>query len=140
MRSCARRPRSRACARRSSGCSRSSRLIVAAVGVYGVVGYLVGQRTQEIAVRLALGARRRTVLAWMVWEGLRPVSLGLIAGVAASVAGRGSSSGMLFGVTATDLPTYAAVVALLFAIACGAVLIPARRATRVDPMTALRAE
>ena len=89
-------------------------------------------------MRLALGARRRTVLAWMAWEGLRPVLLGSIAGVAASVAGTRLVAGMLFGVTPTDLPTYAAVVALLVTIACGAVLIPARRATRVEPMTVLR--
>jgi putative ABC transport system permease protein len=115
-------------------------LLLAAVGVYGVVGYVVGQRTQEIAVRLALGARQRTVLTWVMWDGLRPIALGLFAGVLLALAATRWISGMLFQISPTDAPTYAAVVGLLFAIACAAVWIPARRAARVDPMTALRSE
>jgi putative ABC transport system permease protein len=115
-------------------------LLLAAVGVYGVVGYVVGQRTQEIAVRLALGARQQTVLTWVMWDGLRPIALGLVAGLFLAVGATRWISGMLFQVSPTDVPTYATVVGLLLAIACAAVWIPARRAARVDPMTALRAE
>jgi putative ABC transport system permease protein len=115
-------------------------LVLAAVGVYGVVGYLVGQRTQEIALRLALGAGQRTVLKWIFWEGLRPVVLGLIAGVAGALAATRVIAGMLFQVSPTDAPTYVAVVALLLGIACLAVWIPARRAATVNPMEALRSD
>jgi putative ABC transport system permease protein len=115
-------------------------LLLAAVGVYGVIGYLVGQRTQEIAVRLALGARQRTVLTLMLWEGLRPIALGLTAGVVASLAVTRLVANMLFQTSPTDVATYAAVLAILTATACAAVLIPARRASRIEPMAALRAE
>jgi putative ABC transport system permease protein len=115
-------------------------LVLAAVGVYGVVGYVVGQRTQEIALRLALGAGERTVLTWIFWEGLRPVALGLITGVAAALGATRVMAGMLFQISPTDAPTYAAVVALLFATACVAVWIPARRAAAVNPMDALRSD
>ncbi len=113
-------------------------LLLAAVGVYGVVGYLVGQRSQEIAVRLALGARRRTVLLLVLREGLRPVAIGLVVGLGAALGVTRALSGMLFGIAPTDVPTYAAVIAMLLAVACGAVLIPARRAANADPMAALR--
>jgi putative ABC transport system permease protein len=115
-------------------------ITLAAVGVYGVVGYVVGQRQQEIAVRLALGAERRSVLAWIAWEGLRPVSVGLSIGLLCAIAGTRVVSGLLFGVTATDVPTYASVIGLLLTMAGVAVMLPARRAARVDPMTALRSE
>ncbi len=115
-------------------------LLLAAVGVYGVVGYVVGQRTQEIAVRLALGARQRTVLAWVMWDGLRPIALGLFAGVLLAIGATRWISGMLFQISPTDAPTYITVVGLLLAIACAAVWLPARRAARTDPMMALRAE
>jgi putative ABC transport system permease protein len=115
-------------------------LLLAAIGVYGVVGYLVGQRTQEIAVRLALGARRRTVLGLMFWEGLRPIGLGIVAGIVASLAATRFVSNMLFETSPTDAATYAVVVALLAGIGCVAVLIPARRAARIEPMAALRSE
>jgi putative ABC transport system permease protein len=115
-------------------------VVLASVGVYGVVGYLVGQRTQEIAVRLALGARQRSVLTLMLWEGLRPITCGLAAGLMASLAATRLVSDMLFQTSPTDAATYATVIVLLFAVACAAVLIPARRAARVEPMAALRAE
>ena len=115
-------------------------LLLAAVGVYGVVGYLVGQRTQEIAVRLALGARQRTVLTLMLWEGMRPIAFGVAAGIAASLAATRLVSNMLFKTSPTDLATYAAVVAILSATACAAVLIPARRAANIAPAAALRSE
>jgi putative ABC transport system permease protein len=115
-------------------------LLLAAIGVSGVVGYLVGQRTQEIAVRLALGARRRTVLTLMLLEGLRPIGLGILAGIVASLAATRLVSSMLFETSPTDAATYAVVIALLAGIGCVAVLIPARRAARIEPMAALRAE
>jgi putative ABC transport system permease protein len=115
-------------------------LVLAAVGVYGVIGYVVGQRTQEIALRLALGAGQRTVLRWIFLEGLRPVVLGLIAGVAGALGATRVVAGMLFQISPTDAPTYAAVVALLLGIACIAVWIPARRAATVNPMEALRSD
>ena len=115
-------------------------LTLAVVGVYGVVGYLVGQRTHEIGVRLALGADRGRVLRGVLFEGLRPVTLGIAAGVVASLAGSRWLSQMLFSVAPTDTLTYVVVIALLFAAAAMAILIPAGRATRVDPMIALRTE
>ncbi len=115
-------------------------LFLAAIGVYGVVSYLVGQRTQEIAIRLALGAAQKVVLGAMLWEGLRPVALGLGSGLLAALATTRLLRGMLFEVSPADVPTYAAVVAILTAIAGAAVWIPARRAAQVDPMVALRAE
>ncbi len=115
-------------------------LTLAVVGVYGVVGYLVGQRTHEIGVRLALGADRGRVLRGVLFEGLRPVTLGIAAGLVASLAASRWLSQMLFSVAPTDTVTYAVVIALLFAAAAVAILIPAGRATRVDPMIALRAE
>jgi putative ABC transport system permease protein len=115
-------------------------LTLAAVGVYGVVGYLVGQRTQEIAVRLALGARERSVLALMLWEGLRPIAIGLVAGIAASLVATRLVSNMLFETSPTDSATYAAVISILAVTAFAAVIVPARRAARIEPMAALRAE
>ena len=115
-------------------------LALSVIGVYGVVGYLVAQRTHEIGIRLALGAARGRVLRSMLLEGMRPVALGIVAGLVASLAAGRVLTQMLFGVTATDVTTYAAVIAVLFAAAVIATWIPARRVTRVDPMRALRAE
>ena len=115
-------------------------LALAIVGVYGVVGYLVSQRTHEIGVRLALGAERRRVVQGLLFEGLRPVALGLAGGLVASLAASRWLSQLLFSVTPTDPLTYVAVVVLLLLAAAAATLLPARRATRIDPMRALRAE
>lgn len=115
-------------------------LALAVVGVYGVVGYLVGHRTHEIGVRLALGAERGRVLRSVLFEGLRPVALGIALGVIVSLVASRWLSQMLFSVEPTDTLTYAVVIAVLFGAAATATLIPARRATRVDPMRALRAE
>jgi putative ABC transport system permease protein len=115
-------------------------LTLSIVGVYGVVGYVVGQRTQEIGIRLALGADRRRVIRAMVVEGLRPVALGLILGLMASMATGRLLAQLLFGVGATDLATYVTAVAILLSAAVVATWIPARRVLRVDPMMALRAE
>lgn len=115
-------------------------LALSVVGVYGVVGYLVGQRTQEIGIRLALGAERGSVLRGMLLEGLRPVTLGIAAGLIASVAAGRAMTQMLFEVQPTDAATFASMAALLLLSALVATWIPARRATRVDPAVTLRAD
>ena len=115
-------------------------LALAVIGIYGVVGYLVGQRTQEIGIRLALGAERGSVLRAMIAEGLRPVALGIAVGLIAAFGATRLMARLLFGVGAADVPTYAAVVIVLAVSAVVATWIPARRVTRVDPMSALRAE
>jgi len=113
-------------------------VVMAAVGLYGVIAYVVTQRTQEIGVRIALGAAPRAVVALVAAEGLRLTAAGMIAGtLGAAIVGR-AMRGMLFGVTPADPATYAAVLVLFAAIACAAVLIPAARALRVDPLIALR--
>jgi putative ABC transport system permease protein len=115
-------------------------LALAVIGIYGVVGYLVGQRTQEIGIRLALGADRGNVLRAMIAEGLRPVALGIAIGLVVAFGASQLMARLLFGVGTTDATTYAAVVIVLAASAVIATWIPARRVTRVDPMSALRAE
>jgi putative ABC transport system permease protein len=115
-------------------------LILAAVGIYGVMSYAVTQRTQEIGVRLALGAGERQIFGLVIGESLRLAAVGLALGLAGSIALGKSIGGMLFGVAATDLPTFAVTAALLTGVACLAAYLPARRAMRIDPMEALRVD
>ena len=115
-------------------------LALAAVGVYGVVSYLVGQRTPEIGIRLALGAGRQDVVRSLLAEGLRPVVLGLAAGAALTLAGGRLVSGLLFSIDASDAPTLIAMAAVLGVVAVCATIVPARRALRIDPVVALRGE
>jgi predicted permease len=115
-------------------------LLLAAVGVYGVVSYTVAQRRHEIGVRVALGAQTRDVLRLVVGQGMRPVLAGVIVGLAASLAMTRLLEGLLFGVSATDPATFAATAAALAAVALAACLVPALRATRVDPTAALKHE
>ena len=115
-------------------------LLLAAVGIYGVMSYTVAQRTQEIGIRVALGATPASVLSMVLRDGLRLVVAGLAIGVAAGLALTRLVSSMLYGVSATDGATYAAIAVVLGAVAVIAIVIPARRATRVDPMLALRAD
>ena len=115
-------------------------LILGALGIYGVLAYLVTQRTREIGVRLALGAQPRDVLRMVVGSGLRLATLGVVIGVVAALVLTRLMQGVLFGVTPTDPLTFGLVAAGLLAVAAFASWVPALRATRVDPLVALRAE
>jgi predicted permease len=115
-------------------------LCLAAVGVYSVISYSVGRRTREIGIRMALGAQPGSVQKLILRQGLRPVLAGLAAGLLASLVAMRALASLLYGVTATDPPTFLAVACVLLAISALASAIPARRAARVDPMAALRHE
>jgi len=115
-------------------------LLLAAIGTYAVTAQSVAQRTQEMGVRMALGARRGQILALVFGQGLQPVALGLGLGLAASLGVLRLVSRLFFGVSASDPSIFVAVVVLLTLVAMGAVYAPARRATRVDPVVALRSE
>jgi Acidobacterial duplicated orphan permease len=115
-------------------------LVLAAIGIYGVMAYVVGQRTHEIGVRMALGARGTQVLHEVVARGMRPAVVGLVLGLAGALALTGVLSKLLYGVSATDPLTFVGVAIVLGAVALLANWIPARRAARVDPAIALRSE
>ena len=115
-------------------------LLMAMIGMYGVISYAVAQRTREIAIRMALGAERRSVFAMVLRQGSRLAALGIAIGVAVALIATRLMTRFLFGVRPTDPLTFGTVVTLLVAIALLASYIPAMRATRVDPMVALRSE
>jgi ABC-type antimicrobial peptide transport system permease subunit len=115
-------------------------LMLAAIGIYGVLSYAVSTRTREFGVRIALGASTRSVLMLVAREGLRWSVTGLVLGIlGAALAGR-LIAGMLYGVGTLDVSTYVAVAGGLLAVVVVACLVPAVRATRVDPITSIRAE
>ena len=115
-------------------------LLIASIGIYGVLAYSVSQRTGEIGVRMALGATPRGVLRLIVGEGMKVVLIGIGAGLAGGlVVGRAVSS-LVFGVPVRDPVTFTAVAVVLAAVAIAACVIPALRASRVDPIVALRNE
>ena len=115
-------------------------LLLAAIGIYGVMSYSFSQRTHEVGVRVALGAQRLDILRMAVGEGMLVVAIGLVAGIAGAVAVTRVFQSMLFGVDAADPLTLAVVSGILAAVALLACYVPARRATRVDPLVTLRIE
>ena len=115
-------------------------LLLAVVGVYGVISFSVAQRSREIGIRMALGARPRQVLFSMMREGTIMAIVGVAIGLAGSLAMTRLLARFLFGVSATDPVTFLAVASILFGVALAATYVPARRALRVDPLIALRAE
>ncbi|MBV9146327.1 MAG: ABC transporter permease, partial [Acidobacteria bacterium] len=115
-------------------------LLIAAIGIYGVLAYSVSQRTREIGLRMALGATPGTVLKLIVGEGMLVVGAALIFGLLGAVALTRTVSTLLYGVTMRDPVTYAGVSLMLALVSLAACIIPARRAARVDPMLALRNE
>ena len=115
-------------------------LLLACVGIYGVISYFVGQRTQEIGIRMALGAQRSDILQLVLGEGTKMALLGAAVGIAASLGLTRLMAKQLYGVSAHDPFTYVSVALLLILVAIAACYIPARRAMRVDPMASLRCE
>jgi ABC-type antimicrobial peptide transport system permease subunit len=115
-------------------------LVLACVGIYGVVSYLVGQRTHEIGLRIALGAQRSDVLRLVLGEGAKLALVGVAVGGLAALGLTRLIANQLFGVTAHDPLTYAAVAVLLMMVALGACYVPARRVVRLDPVAALRCD
>jgi len=115
-------------------------LALAAVGIYGVMSQAVAERTQEIGIRMALGARAFDVLKLIVRNGMRVALVGIAIGLGGAFALTRLMTSLLFGVSPTDLMTFAAVSGLLILIALLACYIPARRAAKVDPLEALRFE
>ncbi|HKD59396.1 MAG TPA: FtsX-like permease family protein, partial [Terracidiphilus sp.] len=115
-------------------------LLLAAVGLYGVLSYLTTQRTADIGLRIAVGAQRSQLLRLVLFEGLRPALIGLIFGVAASALATQLLRSMLYGTQPLDPAAFAGAAAMLMAVAVLACLIPAWRASRIDPIQALRTE
>jgi len=115
-------------------------LLLACIGIYGVISYSVAQRTHEIGIRMALGARRQNVLYLVIKQGLILATIGVALGIAGSYFLTRLMSSLLFGIAPTDLATFVFSAALLVVTALLGTYLPARRATRVDPLVALRYE
>jgi putative ABC transport system permease protein len=115
-------------------------LILAMVGIYGVMSYLVTQATHDIGVRMALGAQRQAIVRMVLQEGMMLAGVGIVVGLAGAIVLTRVMASLLFGISATDLVTFSAVPLILATVALMACYVPARRATRVDPVIALRNE
>jgi ABC-type antimicrobial peptide transport system permease subunit len=115
-------------------------VLLAAIGIYGVVAYIVGWRTREIGIRVALGAQSNEVVRWALWSGMAPVVAGLAVGVVVALASARLLTAALYEVHPTDPAVFASALALLGGISMLAAGIPALRAAKVDPIAALRAE
>ena len=115
-------------------------LLLAGLGIYGVISYIVSERTHEIGIRLALGAQRRNILRMVLRQGLGLAVTGAAVGLACALIVSHLMAGLLYGVRPTDPVTFAGVALLLIGVAMLACYIPARRAIRVDPLVALRHE
>jgi ABC-type antimicrobial peptide transport system permease subunit len=119
-----------------AGCA----VLLAVIGIYGVVSYLVNQRTREIGIRLALGAQRRQILLSVIRRGGMLTACGAAVGLLGSWVATRLLGSVLYGVSPTDMLTFTSITLFLAAVAIMACLIPARRASRIDPILALRAE
>jgi ABC-type antimicrobial peptide transport system permease subunit len=115
-------------------------VLLASVGVYGVVAYLAARRTREIGVRMALGARTGQVVRLVVWQGLRPALAGVALGVLGALAGSQALAGLLYGIPPRDPVTLAFAVPVLLAVVIAACAVPAIRASRIPAVEALRAD
>jgi ABC-type antimicrobial peptide transport system permease subunit len=115
-------------------------LLLAAMGIYGVLSYAVAQRTRELALRSALGATRARLVQLVLGAGLRVIAVGLMAGIAAAIALTRMLESMLVDIEPLDPWSYGTAIAVLLGVSLAAILVPARRATRLDPMLALQGE
>ena len=115
-------------------------LILAAIGLYGIISYTMVQRTREIGIRMAIGAQRWDALRLVLWQGVRLAAIGIAAGFAGALAAGPLLAKMLYGVSPRDPVTFACVAMLMISMALAASYIPARRATKIDPLLALRHE
>jgi ABC-type antimicrobial peptide transport system permease subunit len=115
-------------------------MLLAVSGLFGVVAYSVSQRTREIGIRMALGAQRNDVLRMVLWQGMKLTSTGVVIGLVGALAAAQLLRGLLYGVSPMDLVTFISVPLLLALVALLACYLPARRASKVDPMVALRYE
>jgi ABC-type antimicrobial peptide transport system permease subunit len=115
-------------------------LLLATLGLYGVLAYSVTQRTRELGLRMAVGAQRSDLLQMVLNNGLKLAAIGVFLGITGGIAGARLIASLLFGVAPTDVPTFIGVGAVLFIAALAASYVPALRATKVDPMVALRYE
>ena len=117
-----------------------SAVLLAGVGLYGVLAYIVSQRTREIGIRLALGSEPRTILGLIIRQGLTLAGAGVLAGTIAALATTRVMAGLLYQVTPTDPSTFAVTAALLMLVALAACTVPGRRAARMSPLVALKEE
>jgi ABC-type antimicrobial peptide transport system permease subunit len=115
-------------------------LLLACIGLFGLMSYNVSRRTSEIGIRIALGAQRRGVVGMVLRESMIMVGVGVVLGLVAAVAASRLLTAILFGLSPTDVWTMAAAIALMIGVSLAAGYLPARRASRVDPMVALRYE